>query len=107
MTRLFFILALGLVILAGDLPAQEIVSPLRMNAEQAHRHQMERAFPDRAPRGGGSMSLPFFDDFSTFSLPTNDPEIPVELQRWVDNSAYINCTFPILPPTIGVATIDG
>lgn len=26
---------------------------------------------------------------------------------WVDNYAYINQTFPILPPSIGVATFDG
>lgn len=53
------------------------------------------------------MSLPFFDDFSTYSLPTNNPDIPVELQRWEDDNVFINCDFPIMPPTIGVATFDG
>jgi hypothetical protein len=107
MTRLFLVLLLGCAILSIDLTAQEIVAPLRVNADQIKRAQIERSYPERAPRGSGSMSLPFFDDFSTWSLPTNDPDIPVELQRWVDNSAYINCNFPILPPTIGVATLDG
>lgn len=27
--------------------------------------------------------------------------------KWVDNYAFWNTTFPILPPTIGVATLDG
>lgn len=27
--------------------------------------------------------------------------------KWVDNFAYINNTFPLNPPTIGVATLDG
>ncbi|MBK7957527.1 MAG: T9SS type A sorting domain-containing protein [Bacteroidetes bacterium] len=27
--------------------------------------------------------------------------------KWVDNFAYVNNTFPIDPPTIGVATLDG
>lgn len=28
-------------------------------------------------------------------------------EKWIDNYAYWNTTFPILPPTIGVATLDG
>lgn len=107
MTRLPIILLSVFAILGLELIAQEQVKPLRTNAEQAMRNQLERSFPERTGRGSGSISLPFFDDFSTWSLPTSDPEIPVELQRWVDNSAYINCNFPILPPTIGVATLDG
>lgn len=75
--------------------------------EKAAQYERERSFPPRAPRGGGSINLPFFDDFSTYSLPTSDPDIPVELQRWVDDHAFINCTFPLAPPTVGVATLDG
>ena len=45
--------------------------------------------------------------FSRYSLPTNDPSIPVEWQMWLDNDARINNTLPINVPTIGVATFDG
>ncbi len=29
------------------------------------------------------------------------------ISRWVDNFAYLNSSYPINPPTIGVATLDG
>ena len=59
-------------------------------------------------RGGiASLTLPFFDDFSRYSLPTNDPAVLTTWQRWADTSAFINTGFPIAPPTIGVATLDG
>lgn len=58
------------------------------------------------PRGG-SMSLPFFDDFSTPSLP-NAEGVGYELyHRWADTSARITQTFAVGAPTIGVATMDG
>jgi hypothetical protein len=66
-------------------------------------------FPQRSGelRGGGSLTLPFFDDFSRYSLPTNDPAVPAGWQRWSDSSAYLNTHYPVSPPTIGVATLDG
>lgn len=100
---------LSLIALLGCfvLFAQEEERPLKMDVQKAQHFEMERSFPDRPARGGGSLSIPFFDDFSTYSLPTNDPEIPVELQRWEDDYVKVNCNFAILPPTIGVATFDG
>jgi hypothetical protein len=47
----------------------------------------------------GSLILPFFDDFSAITVYP-DPS------RWTDNYAFINSSFPDLPPTIGVATLD-
>jgi hypothetical protein len=46
-----------------------------------------------------SLELPFFDDFSdyTFYPDTN---------KWTDNYAFINGTYPLDPPSIGVATLD-
>jgi hypothetical protein len=58
-------------------------------------------------RGGGSFPLPFFDDFSRYSLPTDDPEVNPDWRRWEDHSAYLNSHFPVSPPTVGVATLDG
>lgn len=45
-------------------------------------------------------TLPFLDDFSRGG-PYPDTAF------WMDNAAYINNTYPIYPPTIGVATLDG
>jgi len=46
-----------------------------------------------------SLELPFFDDFSAVSVYP-DPE------KWTDISAFINTSFPYLPPSLGVATLD-
>lgn len=60
----------------------------------------------RSAERGGSLALPFFDDFSTPSLA----DAPIEYLphwRWDDASARITTTYAIAPPTIGVATLDG
>ncbi|MGB1032498.1 MAG: hypothetical protein ACPGWM_07775, partial [Flavobacteriales bacterium] len=101
----FFLFCFAFAMAAG---AQETVKPLKVSAEQALQYELERTYPPRTQeRGGGSLSIPFFDDFSTYSMPTDNPDIPVELQRWEDDFARINSTLAISPPTIGVATFDG
>jgi len=45
-------------------------------------------------------SLPFQDDFS-HGGPYPDTNL------WMDKAAFINNTYPICPPTLGVATLDG
>ena len=46
------------------------------------------------------INLPFADDFNQTSyFPENS--------RWTDNDVFVNNTYPINPPTIGVATFDG
>lgn len=87
--------------------AQEVERYLEVNPTQIENTEAEDGFDNRVGRGGGSMSLPFFDDFSRYSLPTDNPDIPVEWQRWEDDNVFINCNFPIQPPTVGVATFDG
>jgi Secretion system C-terminal sorting domain len=78
-----------------------------MNASVARQYQLEKQWPAKTRGGGGNLSLPFFDDFSRNTLPTNDPDIPAEWQRWEDANVFLNTTFPVDPPTIGVATFDG
>ncbi|MDR1951679.1 MAG: T9SS type A sorting domain-containing protein [Bacteroidales bacterium] len=46
------------------------------------------------------LTLPFFDDFSSLHSPYPNPEL------WQDNMVFINTSFPLFPPTIGVATFD-
>ncbi len=87
--------------------AQEVERYLDVNPTLIENAEKESQFQARQQRGGGSMSLPFFDDFSRYSLPTDNPDIPVEWQRWEDDNVFINSNFPIQPPTVGVATFDG
>ena len=87
--------------------AQEHEFPLRFNPVAKQQQNQEARYIPRQQRGGSSLVIPFFDDFSRYSLPTANPEIPVEWQQWSDNAAFINTTFPLNPMTIGVATLDG
>lgn len=86
--------------------SQEQEGDLRYNPVLLSR-PAQRSEPAESRGGGGSLTLPFFDDFSRYSLPTDDPNIPAEWQQWLDTSAYINTHLPLSPPTIGVATLDG
>jgi len=46
------------------------------------------------------LTLPFFEDFSSLRSPYPNPEL------WQDNQVFINASFPLFPPSIGVATFD-
>lgn len=46
-----------------------------------------------------AVKLPFFDDFS-YESHYPDPEL------WKNNQGFVNNTYPIYPPTIGVVTLD-
>ncbi len=109
MIKKFVLILLMFGSICQGLEAQhEVETVLPYSTEQMMRIQKEREFPKTQPRENRDLlSLPFFDDFSRYSLPTNDPSIPDEWQRWSDQSAYINSTYPISPLTIGVATLDG
>ena len=47
-----------------------------------------------------TLSLPFLDDFSKESIYP-------DTTLWLDKEAFINRDYPIAPPTLGVATLDG
>lgn len=65
-----------------------------------------RALVTAAPlRGGGNLTLPFFDDFASPTFAGE--EGPEDLVRWSDGSARRTMTYAIDPPTIGTATLDG
>ena len=80
--------------------AQEIVTELKYNDAlifEKHHSQL-RAITD-------TVQLPFIDDFS-YSLFAPDHKYP-DQNLWMDRDVYVNTTYPVLPPTIGVATFDG
>ncbi len=89
--------------------AQETETAIRFDAQRHAQSKREFIWKQQGSLRGGtaSLTLPFFDDFSRNSLPTNDPSIPIAWNRWSDTCAFINTGFPIAPPTIGVATLDG
>jgi|JI8StandDraft_2_1071088.scaffolds.fasta_scaffold06092_3 hypothetical protein len=86
--------------------AQEIESELFYDIEKNRQFELDKRRP-AVERGGGALPLPFFDDFSRYSLPTTDPNVPVEYRRWEDDYARINNTFAMSPISIGVATLEG
>ena len=99
--RLFIIGILSiLIVLVAS--AQEIISELQVNpviksellnppaSHYKSVHEEKRGTP---------IVLPFFDDFSGDNLfPSSS--------RWVDNYAFVNSSYPIYPPSRGVATLD-
>ena len=86
-TVLFFIL----VSLSSS--AQEVVSDLVSNPVLADYKYKINPFKS-------TLSLPFIDDFSYDSHQ-------VDNDLWMESSVFVNRTYPINPPTIGVATFDG
>lgn len=81
--------------------AQEvIISPLSSNPELTKAYE-SGLISSGQKRLNSSLFLPFIDDFSR----NHQPGSPEPL--WEDNFAFINPTFGVDPPTIGVATFDG
>ena len=86
--------------------AQEIESELVFDIEKNRQFELEKRRP-AVERGGGALPLPFFDDFSRYSLLTTNPNVPLSYRRWEDDYARINNTFAMSPVSIGVATLEG
>jgi hypothetical protein len=73
--------------------AQEVISDLVSNPVLADYKYKINPFKS-------TLSLPFIDDFSYDSHQ-------VDNDLWMESSVFVNRTYPINPPTIGVATFDG
>lgn len=75
--------------------AQEIITGVTQNST------IVKAYQQKTPKGAGNISvrLPFVEDFSNYTgYPDN--------QLWTDRKCFVNNTFAIRPPSIGVATFD-
>ncbi len=87
------------MLLMYPLAAQE---EMLVAAPTMHRLQGRVSLRDIAALSASpdTLDLPFFDDFSkqTYGIP--DPA------KWVDRTVFINNTYPINQPTMGVATFD-
>lgn len=56
--------------------------------------------PSLSRSGPDTLTLPFLDDFSFSRVVPHD-------SLWEDRHAFVNVSFGVNPPTIGVATLDG
>lgn len=72
--------------------AQEILTGLRHNPVLMNKQKNNT-------KSTTPVYLPFFDDFSNY---TGYPKSSL----WNDNQAFVNNSFPVYPPSIGVATLD-
>jgi len=83
----------------GSMQAQEFLTGLGKNTQiikEAQQHK-ERLFKSKAENE--SLLLPFFEDFSNYTGYPNE-------KLFIDKQAFVNNTFPIFPPSIGVVTLD-
>jgi len=90
-----------LFLVPAFLSAQEVLFPLgnnRVIEEYVQKNSSVKTKPSVSI--ATILSLPFSDDFSK-------PGIYPDPFLWVDSNAFINSTFPFLPISIGVATLDG
>lgn len=81
----------------------EYVAPLQNNPFINARHKAVHSSVHQKLSSSAltdTLNLPFFDDFSLFTIWPDQ-------SRWTDSLAFINFNFPINPPTVGVATFDG
>lgn len=74
--------------------AQEFITGLSQNATIVKASEQPRQ-----PANRSAVKLPFLEDFSNY---TGYPSA----SYWLDRQAFVNNTYPVVPPTIGVATLD-
>lgn len=75
--------------------AQEVVSGLAVNPA----YQNQNAVLSKGNEGEITLHLPFFEDFSTTKVNTDQ-------LKWPANAVFINADFPYLPPNHHAATFD-
>ncbi len=99
--------------------SQEMLSPLKYNSALFNT-QKNIAGSRTIIENRDTLCLPFLDDFSDRQIIINETSLicgdtinymaskvyPNSL-FWIDSSAFVNNTYPSLPPTYGVVTLDG
>lgn len=84
----------AILVSSTQIHGQEVLTGLSTNKQIARE-----AKQPQQPLRVTPLHLPFVDDFSNYTGFPN-PNL------WQDRYAYVNRTFPIYPPTMGVATLD-
>ncbi len=101
MKKVLFYTAIGLLFL-NKLNAQEVLTGLKSNIQKTSVLQSETIQQQKSVDkiiAYPSLLIPFSDDFSTQGIYP-------DTALWIDNHVFINQSFGINPPTIGVATLD-
>lgn len=94
-----------LIALTSKLFGQESIVPLKgnINIIFAEEFNSKNISPNQIQsKVTTTLQIPFIEDFSyapTSKYPKNS--------LWLDSNVYVNSTYPIAPPSIGVATFDG
>ncbi len=92
--------SLFLLLITGmPLSAQEKLVPLVTNPAVRKAYLRHPEHTAKSLTSPDTLSLPFLDDFSVFSVYP-DPA------RWSDRDVFVNQSFGVNPPTLGVATFD-
>jgi hypothetical protein len=81
--------------------AQVIMSPLSTNPQLTQLYNKGELKNSQGEKSENTLHLPFIDDFSKNHQPG------AEVVYWEDNFVFINPTYGVSPPTIGVATFEG
>ncbi len=92
------IILIILIVCPFTLSAQEIVSGLQGNVI-AERYYSNSPDSKKAGFPSDTVELPFTDDFS-------DSYVRPKTSLWSDKYAFINSTYAVNPPSVGVATMD-
>lgn len=90
------ILGLLFVVCFGALFAQESMVGLYTNPTIEHLSTTKSTMQTKTDT---VLQLPFFDDFSNYSGYPNST-------LWKDRYAFVNSSYGVFPPTVGVATLD-
>ena len=94
------LLLFGLLSFAGAAQAQEFLTGLQTNPQIIKAAQQQKElFKSKSKSEEAPLLLPFFEDFSNYTGYPN-PKL------FMDKQAFVNHTFPLFPPTIGVVTLD-
>ena len=90
------VLVLIFFVFSGVLYGQEYLVGLSSNV--ALRQLSVKNTPSDT-KSSSSLALPFFDDFSNYyGYPNTD--------LWQNNQVFVNTSYAVFPPTVGVATFD-
>lgn len=91
------ILLFAICLVPSLLQGQEKLTGLKQNTTLV---KLSKEYvPQKDHRSQSALKLPFFEDFSNYTGYPN-PEL------WLDRTGFVNNTFAIHPPTIGVVTLD-
>jgi hypothetical protein len=79
--------------------AQEYLTGLRSNTQIIKENQKQKSLSYKSKSENLPLTLPFFEDFSNYTGYPNE-------KYFADKQAFVNNTYPVFPPTIGVVTLD-